>query len=96
MKKIDFLAPPEDTGGSNDSNRKKNQFTKPDPNLQLLKEIFPGRATITVKETGTVLGVSDDFIYERLKTGEIKGISTGRNWAIPLTEVARLLKEGVE
>jgi excisionase family DNA binding protein len=84
MKKIKLnLAPPEESGGRHD------------PNLQLLKEIFPGRATITVKEACDVLGVSDDFIYERLNSGEIKGIKTGRNWAIPLTEVARLLKEGV-
>lgn len=87
MRKINFnLAPPENAGGSG----------KPDPNLQLLKEMFPGKALLTVKETSTVIRRSDDFIYERLKSGKIKGISTGRNWAIPLTEVARLLKEGVE
>ncbi|MFA6234275.1 MAG: excisionase family DNA-binding protein [Bacteroidota bacterium] len=85
MRKIDFLAPPDDTGGSNH-----------DPNLELLKELYPGRATLTVKETSTVLGVSDDFIYERLKSGDIKGINTGRNWALPLIEVARLLKDGVK
>ena len=85
MKKIDFLAPPEGTGGR----------SKPNPELQLLKELFPGKAVLTVKETSDVIRKSDDFIYERLNSGIIKGIKTGSNWVIPLTEVARLLKEGV-
>lgn len=85
MKKINFLAPPENTGGSNH-----------DPELQLLKEFYPGKAVLTVKQTSQVLNVSDDFIYQRLNTGSIKGINTGRNWVISLTEVSRLLKEGVE
>jgi len=50
---------------------------------------------LTVKETSDVIRKSDDFIYERLNSGIIKGIKTGSNWVIPLTEVARLLKEGV-
>ncbi|MFA6233772.1 MAG: hypothetical protein WC824_06230 [Bacteroidota bacterium] len=96
MNKINLLAPPEDAGGNNDSFGTSVLLRKTDPNLQLLKELYPGRATITVKETRTVIGVSDDFLYERLNSGVIKGINTGRNWAIPITEVARLLKEGVK
>jgi|GEM_PF-2985090 len=86
MKKIEFLAPPEGTGGS----------SKPNPELQLLRELYPGKAVLTVKETSAVIRKSDDFIYERLNSGIIKGIKTGSNWVIPLTEVARLLKKGVK
>lgn len=95
MKKIDFLAPPEDAGGSNDSGGASGLPRNHDPNLRLLQDMFPGKAVLTVKETSTVIGKSDDFFYERLNSGAIKGIKTGSNWAIPLTEVARLLKEGV-
>lgn len=86
MRKIDFLAPPENAGGSNN----------PDPNLQLLMTLYPGKVTLTVTEAKSALSVSDDFIYERLASGEIKGRKTGRNWIIPLTEVARLLNHGVK
>lgn len=92
MRKINFLAPPDDTGGNQGAG---GAYVPPDPNLQLLKELYPGRATLTVKETSTVLGVSDDFIYERLASGNIKGTRAGRNWVISLCEAGRLLKEGV-
>lgn len=96
MRKIDFLAPSEGTGGSNDSEGAGVPPRNNNPEFQLLRELYPGKAVLTVKETSKVLNVSDDFLYTRLNSGDIKGINTGRNWAIPLTEVARLLKKGVK
>ena len=85
MSNLKALIPPENAGGGNNDN-----------NLQLLIRLYPGRVTLTVKELADVLAKSDDFVYERLASGDIRGTRTGRNWVIPLPEAARLLNEGVK
>ncbi len=96
MHKINFLAPIENNGGNTNANPHTGPKNQANPELQLLKDLFPGRAAISVQEACEVLNVSEDFLYIRLNNGSIRGIKNGRNWAIPLTEVARLLREGIK
>jgi len=65
-------------------------------NLRIVREMYPGRLTVSVKEASLILGVSDDFLYERLASASISASKAGRHWKIPLTEIARLLTEGVK
>lgn len=70
--------------------------TEYETNLRIVREMHPGRLTVSVKEASLILGVSDDFLYERLASASISASKAGRNWKIPLTEIARLLTEGVK
>lgn len=65
-------------------------------NLRILQDSYPGRFTLSVKEASQILNVSEDFLYMRLARGVIIAMKTGRSWKIPLTEIARVLTEGVK
>jgi excisionase family DNA binding protein len=48
--------------------------------------------TLTVEETGDVLGISRASAYEGVRTGEIPSIRIGRRIVVPTAELRRLLR----
>lgn len=51
-----------------------------------------GRATITVVEAGTVLGLSKDSAYQAANRGEIPTIRIGRRLVVPVPALLRMLE----
>ncbi|MBI2417224.1 MAG: helix-turn-helix domain-containing protein [Ignavibacteriales bacterium] len=54
------------------------------------------KITFTIDEVAAQLGVSREFIRRRVKAGKIKAIYHGDKPAIHITELARLLTEGIK
>nr|DAD94132.1 MAG TPA: helix-turn-helix domain protein [Siphoviridae sp. cttpk5] len=58
------------------------------PQLELLTDMFPGRAAITVNECQTALGIDRRTL---LAEREFPARKIGGKYAVPLTELARWL-----
>lgn len=41
------------------------------------------------------LNISRQTVFRKIKDGKIKAVKVGKNYKIPTTEVARIIKEGV-
>jgi excisionase family DNA binding protein len=51
----------------------------------------PERATLTVDEAGTLLGLSRSTAYRAVQAGQLPAIRVGRRWLIPRAAIERLL-----
>ena len=62
-------------------------------NYELLRELFPGRATISLPECADALGVNIKTVYESVKTYKKNPIPTqtvgGRKKVVPIAGLAR-------
>lgn len=56
------------------------------------EHVIPQRKTIPVEELAKQLGVSRNFAYGRVKSGEIPAVRVGRRWLIPADAADRLLQ----
>lgn len=53
----------------------------------------PEKATLTVEEAATLLGIGRQLAYAKVKTGEIPAIKIGRRFLVPRAALERLLTE---
>lgn len=56
------------------------------------EHVIPQRKTIPVEELAKQLGVSRNFAYGKVKSGEIPAVRVGRRWLIPADAADRLLQ----
>lgn len=59
--------------------------------LGMLREMFPGRATLNVKEVATALGISEWSVYESMKRlkNSLPSVKVGGKILVPITALAR-------
>lgn len=62
-------------------------------NLELLREIFPGKGAITVKETATFLGVAEGTVYSAIlrKYNPLPSTKLNGKKLIPIVPLAKWL-----
>ena len=60
-------------------------------NYERLNELFPGRASITIEECASVLGVNHKTVRETIKRviNPIPTVKVGRRRMIPIARLAR-------
>ncbi len=63
--------------------------------LNILVHNHPGKECFTIKEVAEKLGVGEEFIRRRIKSGEIKATYLGDKPIINIVELARIITEGV-
>ena len=64
--------------------------------LDILAQQNPSKLLFTPKEAGHQLGVGEEFLRRRIKNGLIKTIYMGDKPMIQITELARLIIEGIQ
>jgi excisionase family DNA binding protein len=50
---------------------------------------------VSVKEACNFLGISNTFIYDMMKSGELKYVKLGRARRVPRSELRRVASEGL-
>lgn len=63
--------------------------------LNILVHNHPGKECFTIKEVAEKLGVGEEFIRRRIKSGKIKATYLGDKPFINIVELARITTEGV-
>ena len=63
--------------------------------LNILIYNHPGKECFTIKEVAEKLGVGEEFIRRRIKSGEIRATYLGDKPFINIVELARIITEGV-
>jgi len=63
--------------------------------LNILIHNYPGKVCFSIKEAAAKLGVGEEFIRRRIKTGTIKATYLGDKPLINIVELARIITEGV-
>ena len=63
--------------------------------LNVLIQNNPNKIMFSIKEAADVLGVGDEFIRRRIKSGKIKATYLGDKPLINIVELARIITEGV-
>ncbi len=64
-------------------------------NLSYLDQLFPEKVLFSIKETASVLNVSDDFVSNRIRTGKLKGTKLGDRSMINKLTLANIITKGV-
>ena len=64
-------------------------------NLSYLDQSFPEKPLFSIKETASVLNVSDDFISNRIRTGKLKATRLGDRSMIHKLTLANIITKGV-
>jgi len=64
-------------------------------NLSYLDQSFPGKPLFSIKETASVLNVSNDFISNRIRTGKLKATRLGDRSMIHKLTLANIITKGV-
>jgi len=63
--------------------------------LNILVHNHPGKECFSIKEASEKLGVGEEFIRRRIKSGKIKATYLGDKPIINIVELARIITEGV-
>ena len=63
--------------------------------LNILIHNHPGKECFSVKEVVEKLGVGEEFLRRRIKSGKIKATYLGDKPFISIVELARIITEGV-
>jgi len=63
--------------------------------LNILVHNHPGKECFSLKEAAGKLGVGEEFIRRRIKSGKIKATYLGDKPRINIVELARIITEGV-
>jgi len=63
--------------------------------LDILVHNHPGKECFSLKEAAAKLGVGEEFIRRRIKSGKIKATYLGDKPFINIVELARIIAEGV-
>ena len=50
---------------------------------------------LSVKDVAVILGMSEDFVYDRIKDGSITAVKFGRRLKITREEVTRIISTGL-
>ena len=64
-------------------------------NLSYLDQSFPEKLLFSIKETASVLNVSDDFISNKIRTGKLKATRLGDRSMINKLTLANTITKGV-
>ena len=64
-------------------------------NLSKLDRSFPEKLLFSIKETASVLNVSDDFVSNRIRTGKLKATKLGDRSMINKLILANIITKGV-
>ena len=64
-------------------------------NKDLLLHAYPGKLLCSMKETAKLLGVSYEYIRQKVCSGEVQIKSFGDRKLLHINEVTRLIKEGI-
>ena len=64
-------------------------------NLSYLDQSFPEKLLFSIKETASVLNLSDDFVTNRIRTGELKATRLGDRSMINKLTLANIITKGV-
>ena len=77
----------------------RNTESEADQTYQLTLEVLvknnPDKVIFSIKEAADILGVGEEFIRRRAKTGKIKATYLGDKPFINIVELARISTEGV-
>ena len=60
---------------------------------QVLERDWRDRPTVTVEESGEILGIGRNSAYEGVNSGQIPSIRVGRRIVVPTAQLRRLLGE---
>ena len=63
--------------------------------LNVLVQNNPNKITFSIREAAKILGVGEEFIRRRIKSGKIKAAYLGDKPIINIVEIARIITEGV-
>ena len=64
-------------------------------NLSKLDRSFPEKLLFSIKETASVLNVSDDFVSNRIRAGKVKATKLGDRSMINKLTLANIITKGV-
>lgn len=64
-------------------------------NLSKLDRSFPEKLLFSIKETASVLNVSDDFVSSRIRSGKLKATKLGDRSMINKLTLANTITKGV-
>ena len=64
-------------------------------NHEFLQHSNPGKVLYSIKETSRILGISYEFVRSKVKAGQIQVKSFGSRKLIHISEVSRLISEGL-
>ncbi len=64
-------------------------------NLSKLDRSFPEKLLFSIKETASVLNVSDDFVSNRIRSGKLKATKLGDRSMINKLTLANTITKGV-
>jgi len=51
----------------------------------------PPRAAYSVRQAARITGLGRDYLYAQVHAGKLRAVRVGRNYYVPLSELARLL-----
>lgn len=63
--------------------------------IPILLQQKPGKFIYSLNEAAEILGIGQEFLRRRIKSGKIRSVSLGDKPAINIIELARILSEGV-
>lgn len=73
-----------------------NNLTVPaEKYLEVLNNKYPNKLNFTVKETSDIIGLSYDFVREKIIKGSISSIKYGDRFMVSQFELSRILSQGV-
>jgi excisionase family DNA binding protein len=79
----------------NSTLNKEEKKTRPDIALDLINRMYPNSINFSIAETAKILSLSYDFIRENIKKGTIKAVKYGDRLMIGISELTRLITDGV-
>jgi excisionase family DNA binding protein len=74
---------------ANSMSRAENEIAA----TQVLERDWRDRPTVTVEESGEILGIGRNSAYEGVNSGQIPSIRVGRRIVVPTAQLRRLLGE---
>ena len=64
--------------------------------FEMITKMYPNKINFSIDETAKIVNVSYDFIRERIKDGSIKAVRYGDRMMIGISELIRIINEGVQ
>ena len=78
---------------SNDSNYSESDYRL---TIDILVHNNPQKITFTIDETASLMSVNKEFIRRRIKAGKIRAMYYGDKPMVHISELAKILTEGIK
>jgi hypothetical protein len=66
-----------------------------DETKELLLKSYPGKLLFSIKETASILGVSYEFVRQKIQSGDVKTKQFSTRKLIHLNELTKLIIQGI-